>query len=141
MVTIYDAFDAVLKEMLPEDCRLFRLTMPLQLIQSLIRDNVKLCVWSLSSDQIRVNTSGATPVHEVSIDISVFGTLEEAAAMASAILAGLIGSDVESSGWHFVLRQRQPGKQDLWEPQIQTRREWIQLTGIVIEPAVTGTAG
>ena len=141
VVTIYDAFDSILKSMLPADCKVFRLSIPMQMINSLTRETAKLCVWMLTGDQIRVNTSGATPVHEVTIDVSVFGTLEDASDMANTLLAGFIGKGIEADGWHFELRQKMPGKQDLWEPQIQDKRVWLQLTGIVIEPAVTGTAG
>ena len=140
MVSIYDAFDHLLQSILPKDCRVFRINMPFQQMQSLTRETAKLCIWLITSDVVRVNTSGPTPVHEVSIDISVFGTLEEVNSMSNTITEVLVGSDVESLGWHFVLRHRIPGKQDIWEPQIQDKRIYLQLTGIVIEPD-TGTAG
>lgn len=143
MTTIYDAFEAVLKTALPKDCRIFQANMPLQLMSTLTRETAKLCTYLVFQDRIRVNSSGATPVHEVSIEISLYGTLDDTNSMAASINELLLGQEIKSAGWHFILKSAQAGKRDVWEPGIQVKREWLQYQGFAIEPesAVIGTAG
>lgn len=143
MIKIYDAFELLLKTAVPQDCRIFHANMPLQLMDQLTRDTAKLCTWLLFQDRIHVNSSGGTSVHEIIIEISVFGTLDDVDSMARSITEVLVESVVTSGGWKFILTPDTAGKRDIWEPRIQVKREWLRLKGFAIEPesAVTGTAG
>ena len=145
MITIYDAFESVLKAAVPDDCRIFHVNMPLQLMSTLTRETAKLCTYLIFQDRIRLNSSGSTPIHEVSIELSLYGTLEDVNSMAASVNEMLLGQEVNASGWRFVLKQQQAGKRDIWEPGLQVKREWLQYQGFAIEPensaADTGTAG
>jgi hypothetical protein len=117
--------------------------MPLQLMNTLTRETAKLCTYLIFQDRIHLNSSGATPVHEITIEISLYGSLDEITGMAASVNEMLLGAEVNSEGWRFVLRHAQAGKRDIWEPGIMVKREWLQYQGLAIEPesAVTGTAG
>ncbi|MBQ6508076.1 MAG: hypothetical protein IJI07_01260 [Flexilinea sp.] len=145
MKTMHDAFETILKAALPKDCRIFSINMPLQLMNTLTRETAKLCTYLIQQDRIRLNSSGASPVHEVTIEVSLYGSLDEINSMAASVNGMLLGQEIKASGWRFVLKPAQPGKRDVWEPGIQVKREWLQYQGFAIEPenagADTGTAG
>ena len=132
---IYDAIEAMLKTVLPKGCRIFHANMPLQVMDQLQRETAQLCTYILQQDIIRRNTSGATPVHEVIIEVSFYGSLTDVDGMAAALNGLLIGSEIESEGWRFCLYPSpQAGKRDIWEPRIQAKRDWLQYRGFAIEP-------
>ena len=134
---LYSAIGLLLKDALPEDCRIFHGTVPYQMADTIKRQGVKLCAWIISADRVRVNTSGPTPVHNLTVDINLLGSLDEIDAMANAITSLTTGQELEEGEWVIDLDLRT--KKDIWEAQIQTKRIWLRLTGIVIDPA--GTAG
>lgn len=135
---IYDAVTDLLKAVLPEDCRIFHGAVPLQVLDSLQRQAARICVWLISSDQPRVNTSGATPVHEITLEASLFGQLGDIDSMVVSLTEATTGNEIEVDGWTFDIDVRT--RRDMWEAQIQTKRAWLQFRGLVIEPA-TGTDG
>ena len=134
MVKVYDAFESLLKTALPKDCRIFQANMPLQLMDTMQRENVKLATWLIVTDKVRINTDGASPVHEVTIEVSVYGTLDDVDAMAYDLNSVLVGQEVSASGWRFVLVPGQAGKRDIWDPRIASKREHLQFRGFAIEP-------
>ena len=134
MVKIYDAFESLLKTALPKDCKIFAVNMPLQLMDQLSRETAKLATWLIVTDRVRVNTDGSSPVHEVTIEVSVYGTLDDVDAMAYDLNSVLVGQEVSSSGWRFVLVPGQTGKRDIWDPRIASKREHLQFRGFAIEP-------
>ena len=143
---IYDAIETMLKAVVPADCRIFHANMPLQLMDTLTRETAKLCTYLVFQDRIHLNSSGASSVHEVTIEFSFYGMLSDVDAMAKDLNTLLVGTEVNAGGWRFVLVPAQNGKQDIWDPRIQVKREWLRYTGFAIEPeesqsAVTGTAG
>lgn len=133
--SIYDAFEAFLRSVLPEGCKIFQANMPFQQMQSLARETAQVCTWLISADVPRVNSSGRTPVHDMTIEVNLFGTLAEADANANAVIDALVGEQILSEGWDFVLHQARPGRRDIWEPQVQVKRVWLSFSGLVIEPS------
>ena len=134
MVNIYDAFEGLLKTALPQDCRIFQANMPLQQMDQLAREAARLCTWLIVTDRVRVNSDGSSPVHEVMIEISVYGSLEDVDTMATDLKDVLIGHETASCGWRFALVPGQAGKRDVWEPRIAAKREHLQFRGFAIEP-------
>jgi len=135
---IYDGIEALLKTVTPEGCRIFHANMPLQVMDQLQRESAQLCTYLVQSDVIRRNSSGATPVHEVTIEVSFYGSLADVDDMASDLNALLVGNEIEAQGWRFCLYPApQTGKRDIWEPRIQVKREWLQFRGFAIEPDET----
>lgn len=149
MVNIYTAFEAVLKAALPQDCKIFQANMPQQNMDSLARESAKICTYIIYKDRARLNTSGRTPVHEIAVEVSIFGTLAEADKMSNDLTDMLVSQVVESNGWNFDLVHAPTGKRDIWDQRIQGKREYLQFQGFAIEPEtvepepedVTGTAG
>jgi hypothetical protein len=135
MTSIYDAIEAVLKAALPADCRIFPVNMPLQLMDQLARETAKLCTYLIFQDRIRQTASGATPVHDITLEISVYGTLADVDSMANDLTTLLVGQEVTAQGWRFYLRPSQAaGRRDVWDPRIAVKREYIQFQGLVIAP-------
>ena len=132
---IYDALEALLKSAVPEDCRIFQANMPLQLMDQLARETARLCTYLVQQDRNRMTASGRTPVHEVTIEVSFYGSLADVDDMATALNGILIGNEVEFEGWRFCLYPSpQAGKRDVWEPRAAVKREWLQYKGLAIEP-------
>lgn len=132
---IYDAIEALLKSVVPADCRIFQANMPLQMMDSLARETARLCTYLIFQDRIRQNSSGRTPVHDIILEVSFYGSLTDADQMAGDFNAAVIGNSVTSEGWNFILRPSQSvGRRDVWEPRIAVKREYLQLQGIAIEP-------
>ena len=132
---IYDAIEAMLRAVVPNGCRIFHANMPLQVMDQLQRESAQLCTYLLQQDIIRQNTSGPTPVHEVILEVSFYGSLADVDDMAADLSALLIGNEIEAQGWRFCLYPSpQSGKRDIWEPRIQVKREWLQFKGFAIEP-------
>ena len=42
---VYDAIEALIKSVVPEDCRIFQANMPLQLMGSLERETMRICTY------------------------------------------------------------------------------------------------
>ena len=132
---LYDVFEGLLRSVLPDDCRIFQANMPLQLMDALTRESARLCTYLVFQDRIRMNSSGATPVHDVTVEINLYaGTIDDVDTMSRAVSDLFVGKEVTDSGWCFVLYPAQTGKRDIWEPRIQVKREWIQFRGLAIEP-------
>ena len=132
---VYDALEQLIKGVLPADCKVFQANMPLQIMDSLQRETMRICTYLIYQDRIRINSSGITPVHEVMIEISCYGTLNDVDDMARALNELFIGHELVSLGWRFALYPSpQSGKRDIWEPRVRVKREWLQFKGIVIEP-------
>ena len=133
--TIYEALEALLKAALPADCRIYQGNMPLQVMDQLARETMRICTYLFYQDRIRMNSSGATPVHEVTVEFSCFGSLADANDMAGAISELFIGQEIEAGGWRFCLYPMpNVGKRDIWEPRVAVKREWLQFKGFAIEP-------
>ena len=132
---IYDGIEALLKAVVPTGCRIFHANMPLQVMDQLQRETAQLCTYLVQQDNIRMNSSGPTPVHEVLVEVSFFGSLADVDDMAANLSALLIGNEITAEGWRFCLYPSpQSGKRDIWEPRIQVKREWLQFKGFAIEP-------
>ena len=134
---IYDAIETMLKAVVPADCRIFHANMPLQLMDQLTRSTAKLCTYLVFQDRIHMNSSGATPIHEITIEFSFYGSLSDVDDMAKDLNTLLVGTEVNAGGWRFILAPAQNGRQDIWEPRLQVKREWLRFTGFAIEPETT----
>lgn len=131
---VYDAIEALIKSVVPEDCRIFQANMPLQLMGSLERETMRICTYLLVQDRVRNNASGSTPVHEILLEVSFYGSLEDVDTMSKALTGLICGQTVTSEGWSFALVAGQAGKRDVWEPRITVKREHLQFRGFAIEP-------
>ena len=134
-MTIYEVIEALLKAVLPQDCRIYQGNMPMQLMDQLQRETMRICTYLVFQDRIRMNSSGATTVHEIIVEFSLFGSLSDANDMANSVSELFIGQTVEVGGWHISLFPApNVGKRDIWEPRVAVKREWLQFKGFAIEP-------
>lgn len=133
---IYDAVEEVLKAVLPQTCKLFHASAPLQMLDSVQRQAAQLCVWSIAADRPRVNSSGLTPVHDLTVEISLVGALEPVDAIAVTITETFTGEELGTQDWTLDIDVR--SRRDFWEAQIQTKRIWLQLAGIAIRNEAAG---
>jgi len=131
---IYDAFESLIRNAVPEDCKVFQANMPLQLMDSLARETMRVCTYLLIQDRVRNTASGSTPVHEVLIEVSFYGSLDDADTMSKDLTAQICGQTVTAEGWSFSLVAGQAGKRDVWEPRITVKREHLQFRGLAVEP-------
>ena len=132
---VYDALEELIRSVVPSDCRIFQANMPLQLMDQLARESARICTYLVFQDRRRQNSSGATLVHDISVEFSFYGSLAAVDDMTTALTGLFTGSIVESSGWRFCLHpNQQSGRRDVWEPRISVKREWLQFEGIAIEP-------
>jgi len=95
----------------------------------------------ITGDRLRVNSSGATPVHEISVDLNFFGTLTDADAMANAFGALASGEEYTTNGWTITIDQQ--NRRDIWEPQVAVKHVYMQFKGLAIapEPGTDGSSG
>ena len=135
---LYSAVETVLSACMTDTCRLFHANAPLQLIDSIQRQTAQICVWSIASDKIRINSSGITPVHDVTIEVNLIGTLETIDAIALNIINTTTGEEIEAEEWALNIDLK--AKRDFWEGQTGAKRIWLQLTGLAIAPE-PGTDG
>lgn len=127
--TQYEAFEAVLKSVFP-DVMVFQANMPFVKMDELARAAVKTVTYLFFQDTERVTTSGASGVHDVVIEVNLFGPLDEIDRMAQELNALLLNDDVQSGQWCFTLVMKD--KKDIWEPNIKSKRLWIQYKGLMI---------
>lgn len=135
---IYKAVETMLKACLPATCRLYHVSAPLQVMDSIKRQDNQLCLWAISTDKQRINSSGLTPVHELTLEVNLVGSLETIDDITGALITLTTGEEIEAEGWTFDIDQK--SRKDYWEPQIQAKRIWLQFAGLAIEPG-PGTAG
>lgn len=129
-ITQYEAFEKVIKTAIP-DTLVFQANMPLIKMDELARSTVKIVTYLFYQDTERVTSSGASGVHDVIIEINLFGPLEEIDRMAKSLNTLLLNDNVSIDTWTFVLSVKD--KKDVWEPNIKSKRLWIQYKGIMIE--------
>ena len=134
MVMSYTDIEALLRSVLPEDCKIFQANMPFQTMDALARASARICTYLVFRDRVHINTSGITPVHQVTIEFSLYGQIEDVDSMAAALAAKFAEASVVSEGWTFDLVPASNGKRDVWEPNIQAKREYLQYQGIAIAP-------
>ena len=128
-MTQHEAFEAVLKSVLPGTL-LYQANMPFVKMDELARAEVKAVTYLFYQDNERVTTSGAAGVHDVLIEVNLFGPLEEIDRMAQALNGLFLNDDIRSGGWTFTLSVKD--KKDIWEPGIKSKRIWIQYKGLMI---------
>ena len=128
--TQYEAFEAVLKSVFP-DVMVFQANMPFVKMDELARAAVKTVTYLFFQDTERVTTSGASGVHDVVIEVNLFGPLDEIDRMAQELNAFVLNDDVQSGQWCFTLVMKD--KKDIWEPNIKSKRLWIQYKGLMIK--------
>ena len=126
----YEAFEALLKEALP-NTPVFQANMPFAKMDELARAAAKTVTYLFFQDTQRVNSSGPSGVHNVVIEINLFGPLAEIDAMAAALNELFLADDVTADRWTFCLSVKD--KKDIWEPNIKAKRIWIQYSGLMIE--------
>ncbi len=127
--TQYEAFEAVLKEVLP-GVLIYQANMPFVKMDEMARAAVKAVTYLFFQDTERVTTSGASGVHDVLIEVNLFGPLEEIDRMAQILNGALLHQEVESENWCFALNIKD--KKDIWDPNIKAKRLWIQYKGLMI---------
>ena len=134
--TIHEAFENILKETLPGTL-VYPVNMPLLKMDELARAETKMATFLFFLDAERRTTSGPSGVHDVLIEVNLFGKLEEIDEMAETLNDLFLSEDVKSdkpigaTGWTFCLTVKD--KKDIWEPNIKAKRIWIQYKGIVIK--------
>ena len=135
---IYDAIETLIKAAVPADAKVFQANMPFQIMSTLQREAARIVTYLISADRRRVNSSGATPVHEITLEINFFGTLQDADEMASAFSDLITGEEYTTKGWTIAIDQQ--SRRDIWEPQVAVKHVWTQYKGLAIAPE-SGTAG
>ena len=125
----YEAFEAVLKGVFP-GVPVFQANMPLLKMDELARAEVKTVTYLFYEDTERVTTSGASGVHDVMIEVNLFGPLDVIGGMAEALNGVLLSDDVEVSPFTFTLVLKD--KKDVWEAGIKAKRLWMQYKGLMI---------
>jgi len=128
-ITRYEAFEAILKEALP-GVLIYQANMPFVKMDELARAAVKVVTYLFYQDTERVTTSGPSGVHDVVIEVSLFGPLEEIDRMGQVLNDVLLHRDVESGNWVFALSMKD--KKDIWEPNIKSKRIWLQYKGLML---------
>lgn len=128
--TQHEDFEAILKEALP-GVLVFQANMPFVKMDELARASVKTVTYLFYQDTERLTTSGPSGVHDVIIEVNLFGSLDEIDRMANKLNEILLSDDVEAkSGRVFTLTLKD--KKDIWEPDIKAKRIWIQYKGLMI---------
>lgn len=135
---VYDAIETLIRAAVPSDAKVFQANMPFQIMSTLQRETARIVTYLISADRRRVNSSGATPVHEITIEINFFGTLQDADEMASAFSDLITGEEYTTKGWTIAIDQQ--SRRDIWEPQVAVKHIWTQYKGLAIAPE-SGTAG
>lgn len=125
----YEAFESILREAMPGTL-VYQANMPFTKMDELARAAVKTVTYLFYQDTERVTTSGPSGVHDVVIEVNLFGPLEEIDRMASELSALLLSNDVIREQWTFTLGMKD--KKDIWEPNIKAKRLWIQYKGIML---------
>ena len=125
----YEAFESILREAMPGTL-VYQANMPFTKMDELARAAVKTVTYLFYQDSERVTTSGPSGVHDVVIEVNLFGPLEEIDRMASELSALLLSDDVIRGHWTFTLGMKD--KKDIWEPNIKAKRLWIQYKGIML---------
>ena len=125
----YEAFEAILKSIFP-DIPVFQANMPLLKMDELARAEVKTVTYLFYQDVERVTTSGPSGVHDVVIEVNLFGPLDTIDGMAESLNLVLLSDDVEMSSFTFSLVLKD--KKDVWEAGIKAKRLWLQYKGLMI---------
>ncbi len=128
----HEAFEALLKSALP-GVPVFQANMPFLKMDELARAEAKTATYLFYKDTERVNTSGASGVHDVVIEVNLFGALTDINALAAALNARLLNGEAQAGDWVFALSAKD--KKDIWEPNIKAKRIWIQYSGLMIKGA------
>lgn len=129
LATQYEVFEAILKAAL-SDVLVFQANMPFVKMDELARASVKVVTYLFYQDTERVTSSGASGVHDVVIEVNLFGPLEDIDRMANALNVLLLNDDVTVGRWTFTLGIKD--KKDIWEPDIKAKRLWLQYKGLMI---------
>lgn len=127
--TQYEAFEAILKEIFP-GVPVFQANMPLLKMDELARAEVKTVTYLFYQDTARVTTSGPSGVHDVIIEVNLFGPLDAIDEMAKSLTTVLLSDDVEMDPFVFTLVLKD--KKDIWEAGIKAKRLWMQFSGLMI---------
>lgn len=130
--TQYEAFEAILKGVFP-GIPVFQANMPLLKMDELARAEVKTATYLFYQDTERVTTSGPSGVHNVIIEVNLFGPLSEIDRMAEELNTVLLSDDVEMEPFVFTLVLQD--KKDIWEAGIKAKRLWMQYKGLMIAEA------
>lgn len=128
----YEAFEAVLKTALP-GVPLWQANMPFLKMDELARAETKTATYLFFKDAERVNSDGPSGVHDVTIEVNLFGPLSALEEMSTAVTALFLKGEPEAEPYRFTLVVQD--KKDIWEPNIKAKRVWIQLKGLMIKEA------
>ena len=135
---VYDAIESLIRAAVPSDARVFQANMPFQVMGTLARETARIVTYMITTDRRRVNSSGATPVHEITLEVNFYGSLADADDMANNFSNLVTGEEYKVKKWTIVIDQQ--SRRDIWEPQVAVKHIWTQFKGLAIEPE-HGTAG
>ena len=128
-MTQYEAFEAILRELYP-GVPIFQANMPLMKMDELARAERKIVTYLFYEATERITTSGPSGVYNVTIEVNLFGPLDEIDSMSGALNGLLLSDDVVSGGFVFSLVLKD--KKDVWEAGIKAKRLWMQFKGLMI---------
>lgn len=126
----YEAFEAVLKSALP-GVPVWQANMPFLKMDELARAETKTVTYLFFNDTERLRTGGSSGVHDVSIEINLFGPLNALEEMANAVTAKFLNDEPNAAPYLFTLVVQD--KKDIWEPNIKAKRVWLRLKGLMIK--------
>ena len=135
---VYDAIESLIRAAVPADAKVFQANMPFQVMGTLQREAARIVTYLITADKRRVNSSGSTPVHEITVDVNFFGSLADADDMANAFSDLVTGEEYKVRQWTIIIDQQ--NRRDIWEPQVAVKRVYAQFKGLAIAPE-NGTAG
>ena len=128
---VYDALEDLIRAAVPASAKIYQANMPFQVMSTLQRETARIVTYQISADRRRVNSSGSTPVHEITVEVNFYGTLEDADGMAAAFSDLVSGEEYEVDGWTIAIDQQ--NRRDIWEPQVAVKHVWTQFRGLAIE--------
>ena len=125
----YEAFEKILKAVIA-NVPVWQANMPFTKMDELARAAARTVTYLFFRDVERIRSGEASGVHDVVIEVNLFGPLEDIDGMAAALNSVLLNEEVETDGWLFSLVLRD--KKDIWEPDIKSKRIWLQYGGLMI---------
>lgn len=129
----YEAFEAVLKSALP-GVPVYQANMPFLKMDELARAAAKTATYLFFKDTERIRSNGASGVHNVIIEVNLFGPLDTLDEMASALTSLFLNTEPKKEPYLFSLVLQD--KKDIWEPNIKAKRVWMQFKGLMIKESL-----
>lgn len=135
---VYDAIENLIKAAVPADAKVYQANMPFQVMSTLTREASRIVTYLITADRRRVNSSGATPVHDITVELNFYGSLHDCDDMANAFSDLVTGEEYTTKKWTIAIDQQ--SRRDIWEPQVAVKHIWAQYKGLAIAPE-PGTDG